>query len=158
MTGFGYDSHRLAEGEELILGGVKIPGNIGTIAHSDGDALLHALCDAILGAAALGDIGEHFPDSDPKYKNAGSSFFVKEAVKMMKKKGLKLINIDASIILEKPKLSPYKEAMRQAIADICEISKEYVNIKAKTNEKMGFTGRGEGVAAYCVVQAGENMS
>ncbi len=158
MTGFGYDSHRLAEGEELILGGVKIPGNIGTIAHSDGDALLHALCDAILGAAALGDIGEHFPDSDPKYKNADSAIFVKEAVKMMKKKGLKLINIDVSIILEKPKLSPCKEAIRKKIADICGIAKEYVNIKAKTNEKMGFTGRGEGVAAYCVVQAEKNIS
>jgi 2-C-methyl-D-erythritol 2,4-cyclodiphosphate synthase len=155
MVGLGYDSHRLAEGEELILGGVKIESNIGTVAHSDGDALFHALVDAILGAAALGDIGEHFPDTDPKYKNADSSIFVKDAIKLIEEKGLRLVNIDATIMLEKPKLSAYKEAIRKNIADICHLPLERVNIKAKSGEKIGFVGRSEGVAAMCVCEIAE---
>ncbi|MDA3843020.1 MAG: 2-C-methyl-D-erythritol 2,4-cyclodiphosphate synthase [Candidatus Kapabacteria bacterium] len=158
MVGFGYDSHRLAEGESLILGGVKIESKIGTIAHSDGDAVLHALCDALLGAAGLSDIGEHFPDTDPKYKNADSSLFITEAVRMIKEKSLRIINTDISIILERPKLKDYKQAIREGIAELCEIPSERVNIKAKTNEKMGFVGRLEGVAVYCVceIQALDN--
>jgi len=152
MVGFGYDSHRLAEGESLILGGVKIVSEIGTVAHSDGDAVLHALCDALLGASGLQDIGEHFPDTDPKYKNADSSLFIKEAVRMIKEKSLRIINTDISIILERPKLKDYKQAIRERIADLCEIPSDRVNIKAKTNEKMGFVGRREGVAVYCICE------
>lgn len=152
MIGFGYDSHRLSSNETLIIGGMKIASDIGTLAHSDGDALLHALCDALLGATALGDIGEHFPDTDPQYKNADSSDFLKEIMKLMREKSVVIVNIDATVVLEKPKLSPYKESIRNNIAELCSISPEKVNIKAKTNEKMGFTGRSEGICVYCVVQ------
>jgi 2-C-methyl-D-erythritol 2,4-cyclodiphosphate synthase len=152
MIGFGYDNHRLVEGESLILGGIKIESAIGTIAHSDGDALLHALCDALLGGAGLGDIGEHFPDTDPKYKDANSEKFVVDAMELIKAKNIEVENIDATILLETPKLKDYKLAIKRNIARMCDIHEDWVNIKAKTSEKMGFVGRSEGVVAYCVCQ------
>jgi 2-C-methyl-D-erythritol 2,4-cyclodiphosphate synthase len=152
MIGFGYDSHRLTKGESLILGGVKISSEVGTVAHSDGDAVLHSLCDALLGATGLGDIGEHFPDTDQAYKNADSSVLTMQVIDMIENKRLRIINIDISIILEKPKLSVYKEEMKNRISSICHIPSERVNIKAKTNEKMGFIGSGEGIAVFCVCQ------
>jgi len=152
MVGFGYDSHKLATGKELIIGGVKIESDWGTLAHSDGDVLIHALVDALLGAAGLGDIGEHYPDTDVQYKNADSSIFLKDAIALLERNFLRVINIDATIILEKPKLSLYKDDIRKNIASICGMSVERVNIKAKTNEKMGFAGRSEGIVAFCVCQ------
>lgn len=152
MIGFGYDSHRLAPGERMILGGVEIDAELGFVAHSDGDALIHALCDAILGAAGLGDIGEMFPDTDEKYQNADSSVFLREIVSIIKSKSLKIINIDATIALQKPKLKLYKSKIKENLAKLCEIHAERVNIKAKTGEKIGFVGRSEGAAVYCVCQ------
>ena len=152
MVGFGYDSHRLEKGETFILGGIKIDTEVGTLAHSDGDALFHALTDALLGAAGLGDIGELFPDTDPQNKDADSSIFVNEAMRLINENNLKLINIDATIVLERPKLSAYKQKIKDNVARICGLKPERVNIKAKTNEKLGFTGRREGIAVYCVVE------
>ena len=152
MVGIGYDSHILAPGRNLIIGGIKIESEFGTIAHSDGDVLLHALCDALLGASCLGDIGEHFPDSDPKFKDADSSGFIKIIMQLINNKLYKLINIDATIILEKPKLHNYKKLIKENIAKLCGLPIERVNIKAKSNEKMGFIGRGEGIAAICICE------
>ena len=152
MVGFGYDNHRLTTGESLILGGVRIESPLGTVAHSDGDALLHALCDALLGAAGLDDIGEHFPDTDPKYKDAESGVLLREVIEMIEKKNLELVNIDAVVLLETPKLKLYKKRIKENIAILCGISADYVNIKAKTSEKMGFVGRSEGVAVYCICE------
>jgi 2-C-methyl-D-erythritol 2,4-cyclodiphosphate synthase len=152
MIGFGYDSHRLAAGENLILGGIKISSDIGTIAHSDGDAVLHSMMDALLGAAALGDIGEHFPDTDMTYKNADSCKLTTLVVDLIGQKGFSIVNIDITIILESPKLSSYKIEMKNKISSLCRITPEQVNIKAKTNEKMGFIGSGEGIAVFCVCQ------
>lgn len=150
MVGFGYDIHRLATGESLVLCGVEIPSAIGTVAHSDGDAALHALTDALLGAAGLGDIGEHFPDTNPLYKNADSKMFVRRAIELLKENGLRLINIDITVVLEKPKIQPHKEAMRLALAEMCELPLKRVSVKATTNEKVGFVGRSEGVAAFAI--------
>ncbi len=152
MVGFGYDCHRLAKGEQLILGGIEIDSESGTVAHSDGDVVLHALCDALLGAGGLGDIGEHFPDTEPKYKGADSSFFINEVLRLLNDKGFSLINIDVTIILEKPKLGEYKQQIRENTARLCGLADERVNIKAKTSEKLGFAGRSEGVEAYCVCE------
>lgn len=152
MVGLGYDSHRFAEGESLIIGGVKIPCEFGTVAHSDGDALLHALIDSLLGASALGDIGELFPDNDAKYKNADSGKLTEEVIKIIYEKGYEIVNIDATIVLEKPKLKEYKPKMKKRIAELCRIDESQVNIKAKTNEKLGFTGRSEGIACYSICQ------
>lgn len=152
MVGFGYDSHRFSKDESLIIGGITIESDFGTVAHSDGDALIHALVDALLGAAGLGDIGELFPDTDPKNKDADSEIFLREALRLLIAENFKIVNIDATIVLEKPKLSPYKDEIRKNIAEICSLDSKRVNIKAKTNEKLGFTGRSEGIAAYCVVE------
>ncbi len=152
MVGFGYDVHRLAEGESLILAGVQIESNLGTVAHSDGDVLLHAVCDAILGAAGLGDIGEHFPDTDQQWKNAPSSHFVREAIRLVIERNLYLVNLDVALVLEAPKLKKYKEAMRLELASMSGLSPDRVNIKATTSEKLGFVGRGEGVEAFCVCE------
>ncbi|MGE5479117.1 MAG: 2-C-methyl-D-erythritol 2,4-cyclodiphosphate synthase [Chloroflexota bacterium] len=150
MVGFGYDSHRLAEGESLILGGVKLESPLGTVAHSDGDALLHAIADAVLGAAALGDIGEHFPDTDERWRGANSMDLLRECCRMSREAGYELVNIDCTLALEKPKVSPFKQEMRRNIAIACGLPSERVNVKATTNEKMGFVGRQEGVAAFAV--------
>jgi len=152
MIGFGYDCHRLEKGKKLILGGVEISSESGSVAHSDGDVVLHSLCDAILGAAGLGDIGEHFPDSDKKYKNAPSRIFVKDIINLITNAGFLLVNVDITIILEKPKLSEYKEKMKNQIAALCNLPVERINIKAKTSEKMGFVGRSEGVESYCICE------
>lgn len=151
MTGFGYDVHRLGEGESLILGGVKIESSIGTIAHSDGDVLLHAVMDAILGAAGLGDIGEHFPDTDPEYKDADSMELLRHVIKLIEN-DYSIVNIDAMVVLEKPKLKDHKKEMIKNIAEACGLQENRVNIKATTNEKMGFIGRGEGIAVYAVCE------
>jgi len=155
MVGFGYDIHRLAEGESLILCGVEIPTILGTVAHSDGDAALHALTDALLGAAGLGDIGEHFPDINPLYKNADSKQFVRHAIELLHENGLRIINIDITIVLEYPKIQPYKAAMRETLATLCELPLQRVSVKATTNERVGFVGRKEGVAAFAICQVEE---
>jgi 2-C-methyl-D-erythritol 2,4-cyclodiphosphate synthase len=153
MIGFGYDIHKLAPGESLILGGVhfKKPP-LGTVAHSDGDVLLHAIMDALLGTLALGDIGKHFPDTDPKYKNANSLKLLKEVGSMIRKNGASIINIDSTIVLERPKLAPHVDQMRMNIATALDLMVQQVSIKATTSEKIGFVGREEGVAAYAVCE------
>ena len=148
--GHGYDVHILTEGRDLIIGGVKIPYEKGLLGHSDADVLLHAVMDALLGAAALGDIGLHFPDTTEKYKGASSLNLLKEVGEMIKEKGYKVGNIDATIIAQAPKLSPYIPKMKQNIADTLKISPSDVNVKATTEEHLGFTGRGEGISAHAV--------
>lgn len=152
MVGFGYDSHVLAEGRPLLLGGINIESDWGTVAHSDGDVVIHALCDALLGASGLGDIGELFPDTDSKFKGADSKLFIGQIMKLLEDRNLFIINVDITILLEKPKLKNYKDKIRLSISDMINIPIENVNIKAKTNEGMGFVGRQEGIAAYCVCE------
>ena len=149
--GFASDIHRLVVGRRLILSGVVIPFKLGEEAHSDGDVVYHAVAESILGALALGDLGKHFPDSSPKYKNIDSSIIVKEVVKMMKSKGCIINNIDVSITLEKPKLKDYIEAMRANLASLLETSIENVSIKAGTNERIDSLGRNEAVKAEAIV-------
>ena len=148
--GHGYDVHRLTEDRPLIIGGVKIPYEKGLLGHSDADVLLHAVSDAILGAAAMGDIGKLFPDTDEKYKGADSLLLLKEVVSRVGEKGMKIGNIDCTIIAQKPKMSPYIEDMRKNIADACGVSEDFINVKATTEEKLGFTGSGEGISAHAV--------
>lgn len=150
-TGFGLDFHRLVSGRDLWIGGVKIPHEKGALGHSDADVLLHAICDALLGAAALGDIGLHFPDTDETYKGADSKILLQKCIELIRDEGYEPGNIDATVCLELPKLLPYKEEMRQTIAGITALSVQDVSIKATTAEKMGFVGREEGLAAYAVV-------
>ena len=145
-VGFGYDSHRLAEGLPLVLGGVRIPSDRGCMAHSDGDAVIHALCDALLGAAALDDIGTHFPDTDPAYKGIDSTLLLQKTVELLRSEGWQVNNADITIILEKPKLADYKPLMRARLSELMGVTTDAVCVKAKTNEKMGFVGVGEGVA------------
>ena len=148
--GHGYDVHRLVEGRDLILGGVKIEYEKGLLGHSDADVLVHAIMDALLGAAAMGDIGLHFPDSDPAYKGADSLRLASEVSGMLKKNGYKIINIDATVLCQKPKLRPHIDMMRKNIACALGISPDDVNVKATTEEGLGFTGSGEGIAAHAV--------
>ena len=148
--GQGYDCHRLVEGRKLILGGVDIPHHSGLLWHSDADALLHAITDAILGAAALGDIGKHFPDTDPEFKGADSRVLLREAAKRVKATGYDVGNIDATIIAQRPKMAPHIPGMVANIAEDLGVSVDQVNIKAKTNEKMGYLGREEGINADAV--------
>jgi len=148
--GIGYDLHRLAEGRPLIVGGVTVPFEKGPVGHSDGDVLAHALCDALLGAAALGDIGTHFPDSDPKWKGANSLKFLEHAQKLLDDKCLRIEHIDAVVILEKPKLGPHFPKMREALAQSLRVPPELIHLKAKTNEGVDAVGRGEAIAAYVV--------
>lgn len=147
-TGFGYDVHRFAPGRELWLGGVLIPFECGLLGHSDADVLLHAICDALLGAAALRDIGYHFPDTDPQYKGADSTVLLREIGRIIGEKGYAIGNIDATIVAERPKINPHVPAMQSRIADVLGIMVDQISIKATTNEKMGFTGREEGMMAY----------
>ncbi len=149
--GFGYDVHRFAEGRKLILGGVEIPHDKGLLGHSDADALLHSITDALLGALALGDIGRHFPDTDPLNKNKASKVFLKYAYDLVVEKGFSLSNIDATIVTEKPKLLPYIESIRKNIAGILGVETEKISVKATTSERMGFVGSGEGLKVYSVV-------
>ena len=150
-TGFGYDSHRLVEGRKLIIGGVEIPHTLGLMGHSDADVLLHAVTDAVLGAAALGNIGIFFPDNDPKYKGADSRMLLAEAWKAVREKGWVLVNLDAVLVAEKPKLNPHLPAMRASVAKILGVDVDQISIKPKTNEKLGFEGREEGVSAMVTV-------
>jgi 2-C-methyl-D-erythritol 2,4-cyclodiphosphate synthase len=152
MIGLGYDCHKLEIGRKLFLGGVEIKSDTGAVAHSDGDVVLHSLCDALLGATGLGDIGEHFPDNNPEYKDADSREFVKQIISMINKKFFRLINVDITIILEKPRLTDYKGLIRKSVSDLCELEIDRVNIKAKSSEKMGFVGRGEGIESFCICE------
>jgi len=152
MIGFGYDSHRLVQGRKLFLGGILIDEEFGPIAHSDGDVVIHSLIDAILGALGKGDIGEFFPDSEPKYKDISSVLLLQEIVALLKNSGHSIVNIDITIVFERKKLGDFKQQIRENIANICGIQPEFVNVKAKTNEKMGFIGRGEGILAFSVCQ------
>lgn len=149
--GFGYDVHEITDGRKLIIGGVEIPYEKGLLGHSDADVLLHAICDALLGALALGDIGKHFPNNDPAYKNADSKILLSETFKMIKERGYVLSNLDSTVILEEPKLMKHIEEMRSRIAEILDAEPDQISIKATTSEKMGFVGRKEGAAAYATV-------
>ena len=148
--GMGYDVHRLVEGRKLILGGVEVPYEKGLLGHSDADVLLHAVTDALLGAAALGDIGRHFPDTDPRFEGADSLKLLVHAMGLIREKGYEVGNIDATIVAQRPKLAPYIENMRDNIADALGVDKDQINVKATTEEKLGFTGSGEGMSAYAV--------
>lgn len=149
--GHGYDVHRLVEGRKLILGGVEIEnGGVGLLGHSDADVLLHAVSDALLGAAALGDIGKHFPDSDERYKDADSLRLLAEVVRLLKSRRYTVVNIDATVLAQAPKLAPYIPEMRQNIADACRVSPDAVSVKATTEEGLGFTGEKLGIAAHAV--------
>jgi 2-C-methyl-D-erythritol 2,4-cyclodiphosphate synthase len=149
--GNGYDVHRLTEGRKLILGGIEIPSETGLLGHSDADVLLHSVCDALLGALALGDIGRHFPDNDPAYKNIDSKVLLQKVYELIDKEGYEINNIDSIIILESPKLSAYIPEMRKTIAGILNCDGEQISIKATTSEKIGFVGREEGAAAFSTV-------
>ncbi|MCE0910053.1 2-C-methyl-D-erythritol 2,4-cyclodiphosphate synthase [Pseudomonas sp. FYR_2] len=148
--GHGYDVHRFCDGDFITLGGVRIPHKYGLLAHSDGDVLLHALSDALLGAAALGDIGKHFPDTDPQFKGADSRVLLRHVVGIVKAKGWKVGNVDATIVAQAPKMAPHIETMRQLIAEDLQVELGQVNVKATTTEKLGFTGREEGIAVHSV--------
>lgn len=148
--GHGYDVHRLAEGRALIIGGVKIPYEKGLLGHSDADVLVHAIMDALLGALALGDIGMHFPDSDPAYKNADSLVLLRQVFLLVQKEGMHIVNIDSTILAQAPKLAPYIASMRKNLAMTLELAENCINIKATTEEGLGFTGRKEGIAAHAV--------
>ena len=148
--GHGYDVHRLTEGRDLILGGVKIPYKHGLLGHSDADVLLHAVMDAVLGAMAEGDIGKHFPDTNPAYKGADSLALTRVVAKLMRERGYTLGNVDVTVIAQAPKLAPYIPEMRQNIADAFGVSLDCVNVKATTEEHLGFTGSGEGISAHAV--------
>ena len=149
-VGMGYDVHKLVEGRDLILGGVKIPHTLGLLGHSDADVLLHAIMDALLGAAALGDIGKHFPDTDPQYKGISSIKLLEHVAKLIEEKGYIVENIDATIIAQKPKMRPYIEEMEKNIAAALHIDVSQINVKATTEEGLGFTGEGLGIAANCI--------
>jgi len=149
--GFGVDVHAFGPGNFVMLGGVRVPYSRGVIAHSDGDVVLHALCDALLGAGGLGDIGQHFKDSDPQWKGADSKQFVRAVMTMLRARGLKVGNADVTILSEAPKVSPVRDEMRRQIASLLEVSEDRVNVKATTTEKLGFLGRSEGLAAQAVV-------
>lgn len=149
--GHGYDVHKLVEGRDLILGGVNIPHTLGLLGHSDADVLLHAIADSLLGALALGDIGKHFPDTDPRYKGADSLELLRHVVKLIHEHGYTVGNLDAVILAQKPKLAPHIVQMRENIAAVCEVPVDHVSVKATTEERLGFTGREEGISAHCVV-------
>ncbi|MFW6310380.1 MAG: 2-C-methyl-D-erythritol 2,4-cyclodiphosphate synthase [Prolixibacteraceae bacterium] len=150
-VGQGYDVHRLAEGETLWLGGILIPHKKGTVAHSDGDVLIHAVCDALLGSVKLGDIGTHFPDTSKKYKNIDSKILLKKSCNLVRGKGYEIANIDATISAQKPKLKPFISEMEKTMANILSVDEEQISIKATTTEKLGFEGREEGISALAIV-------
>ncbi len=148
--GFGYDVHQLSQGRKFVLGGIKIPYDKGPVAHSDGDVLIHAICDALLGAACLGDIGVHFPDNSDEYKDIDSKILLKKVIMLLNEKGFEVVNIDSTVSLERPKLKNYIPAMQEALAQILCTETSCVSIKATTTEKLGFIGREEGIAAQAV--------
>jgi len=157
-SGLGYDSHKFAEGRKLILGGVEIPFEKGLYGHSDADALIHAICDALLGAAGSGDIGRHFPDNDPEYKDISSMILLERVKKIIEAKGFAINNIDTTVVMEMPRLAPYAERMTANIARVLKIPETCVNVKAKTNEGMGFAGRNEGIAVFAIAAVTERKS
>ena len=148
--GMGFDVHRLVEGRELWLGGIKIPHELGLLGHSDADVAIHALCDAMLGAANLGDIGHHFPDKDPKYKGIDSKILLAEVAKLIDAEGYELGNADLTICCEQPKINPHTAAMKAVLAQCLNCQEQQISIKATTTERLGYTGRGEGIATYAV--------
>jgi len=148
--GYGYDVHQLAEGKDFFLGGIKIPHHKGCIAHSDGDVLLHAICDALLGAAAMKDIGYHFPDTCEEYKNIDSKLLLEQTIALITQKGYSLVNIDSTVCLEQPKIKKYIPEMIQVIAKLIKTDADNISIKATTTEKLGFVGKEEGIAAHAV--------
>ena len=150
QSGIGYDLHRLASGRKLILGGIEVPFEKGPVGHSDGDALAHAICDALLGAAGLGDIGTHFPDTDPRWKDAHSLRFLEHVRGLLAEKRLRITHVDAIVITERPKLGPHFSAMRKTLAEALGIEVSRINLKAKTNEGVGAVGRGEAIAAQAI--------
>ncbi len=150
-VGIGYDAHRFEEGRKLVIGGVEIPYHLGLKGHSDADVLIHAICDAILGALSLGDIGELFPDTDEKYRNISSLVLLEKVISLAEKKGFRISNVDTVVIAQEPKLKPYKEEMKKRIAAVMKIEKDRVSVKATTTEGMGFEGRKEGISAQAVV-------
>jgi 2-C-methyl-D-erythritol 2,4-cyclodiphosphate synthase len=154
--GNGYDVHKLVEGRKLILGGIEIPHTKGVLGHSDGDVLIHAIMDAMLGALALGDIGQHFPDTDMKYENIDSTILLTRVKELIEERGYRVINLDSIVVLQKPKIKPYIEAMRKRVAEVLDIDVEQVSVKATTEEKLGFTGDETGVKSYCVVLLEKN--
>jgi 2-C-methyl-D-erythritol 2,4-cyclodiphosphate synthase len=149
-AGIGYDLHRLVEGRKLMIGGVEVPFDKGSQGHSDGDVLAHAICDALLGAAGLGDIGTHFPDTDPRWKGAASLIFLEHIRELLKNRRFRIVNIDAIVVCERPKLGPHFPAMRAALAKALGITADEINLKAKTNEGVDAVGRGEAIAAHVV--------
>ncbi|WP_372947940.1 2-C-methyl-D-erythritol 2,4-cyclodiphosphate synthase [Mariniphaga sp.] len=149
--GQGYDVHRLAEGETLWLGGILIPHHKGTVAHSDGDVLIHAICDALLGAVNLGDIGTHFPDNTEKFKNIDSKILLKETYALLKNAGFDIVNIDTTVSAQQPKLKPFIPEMKKVMAEVLGVEAEQISVKATTTEKLGFEGREEGISALAVV-------
>jgi 2-C-methyl-D-erythritol 2,4-cyclodiphosphate synthase len=148
--GYGFDVHQLKEGRPFILGGITIPSTFGPLGHSDADVLIHAICDALLGAAALGDIGMHFPDNSSEFKNIDSKILLKRVLLLLQEKGYKVVNIDSTVILEKPKIAPHVLAMRESLANVMQVPVDSISIKATTNEKMGYVGRQEGLSAHAV--------
>ena len=149
-VGMGYDVHKLVEGRDLILGGVTVPHTLGLLGHSDADVLLHAISDALLGAAALGDIGKHFPDTDERYKGADSLKLLEEVGRLLAEKGYTVGNVDATIVAQRPKMAPHIPVMRENIARVLHVDVDRINVKATTEEHLGFTGSGQGISAYAV--------
>lgn len=150
-TGFGFDVHQLVEGRKLIIGGVEIPHTVGALGHSDADVLIHAICDALLGAANLGDIGKHFPDTSSQFKDIDSKILLKESVRLVREKGYEISNIDTTLCLQQPKIKPFISQIVSVLAQTLAIPEEDISIKATTTEKLGFVGREEGISAYAVV-------
>ncbi len=150
LVGIGYDSHRLLAGRRMVIGGVEIPGELGLDGHSDADVLAHAVTDALLGAAGLGDIGEHFPDTDERWRGADSMQLLAEVLESVHNAGLQVVNVDCTVVMERPKLAPHRQAIRERLADALGLDVGRVNVKASTGEGIGFVGRGEGVAALAV--------
>jgi 2-C-methyl-D-erythritol 2,4-cyclodiphosphate synthase len=151
FAGIGFDSHRLTEGRPLVIGGVEIPHEVGLEGHSDADVLAHAVTDALLGAAGLGDIGEHFPDTDERWRGADSIELLETVTALVRSRGLALVNVDCTVVMQEPKLAPHRQAIRARLAGALGLPPERVNVKASTGERIGFVGRGEGVAALAVV-------
>ena len=156
--GHGYDVHRFGEGDSIVLGGVRIPHHSGFIAHSDGDVLIHALCDAMLGGIAAGDIGQHFPDTDPQYKNIDSKILLDKTYQLIKQQQYAVVNFDITIIAQEPKMSPHITSMVQNLAAVLHLDNSQINIKATTTENLGFAGREEGIAVHAVVMLYKNLS
>jgi 2-C-methyl-D-erythritol 2,4-cyclodiphosphate synthase len=151
LVGIGFDSHRLAPGRRLLIGGVHVPYELGLDGHSDADVLAHAVIDALLGAAGMGDIGQHFPDSDERWRDADSMALLDSVAQSVRAQGFEIVNVDCTVVMEAPKLSPHRQAIRERLADVLALAPARVNVKASTGEGMGFVGRGEGVAALAVV-------